>query len=169
MQPLGLHDPADLGAGPVGQSRVVGKEGHTDGVLPRRRQLVADDTAQQTIGDLDQDSRSVTGVGLGPGGPAVLEVRQRPQAGQHEIMARAALDVGHEGHAARVVLESGVVEAPRRRSIGCGRHDALQVGGRIALGRHWPRTQQCTAGSATRHSAGTVTPNTRQPPGGLSR
>ena len=100
MQPLGLHDPADLGAGPVGQSRIVGKEGHTDGVLPRRRQLVADDTAQQTIGDLDQDSRSVTGVGLSSSGPAVLEVRQRPQAGQHEIMARAALDVGHEGHAA---------------------------------------------------------------------
>ena len=72
--------------------------------------------AQEAVGDLDEDPGAVARVRLGTRGAAVLEVGQRPEPGQHQVVAGNALDVGHERDAARVVLESRVVETrwPRR-------------------------------------------------------
>ena len=49
--------------------------------------------------------------GVGAGGAAVVEVAQRLQALGDDRVARDAGERGDEGDAARVVLESGVVEA----------------------------------------------------------
>ena len=71
---------------------VGGQEGHADGVGAGRRQLdatLADDVAQEAVGDLDEDAGAVAGVGLGAGRAAVLEVGQRDEAGAHQLVAGA--------------------------------------------------------------------------------
>jgi hypothetical protein len=98
---------------------VGGKEGHADGVGAGRREVVdallGEHGAQEAVGDLDQDAGAVAGVGLSAGGATVRQVRQRDQAGSHQLVAAHTLDVGDEGDPARVVLESRVVETIRAR------------------------------------------------------
>ena len=76
--------------------------------LPGR--LEVDDLAEELVGDLHQDARAVTGVRLGAGGTAVLEVAERRQRLADDLVARDPGHGGHEGDAARVVLVGAVVE-----------------------------------------------------------
>ena len=117
-------DRLDRRAGLLGGEGVVRVEADADGVRARWREvdslLVVEHPSQEAVRDLDQDSRAVARVRLGAGGTTVGEVRQGPESRGDELVARHALDVGHEGDAARVVLESRVVE-PRRAWLGLHR------------------------------------------------
>src|SRR5262249_32464721 len=59
---------------------------------------------------LDEDAGAVAGVGLGTGRTAVVEPAQGPERRRDDVPAPPALDVDHERHATRVVLEPRVVE-----------------------------------------------------------
>ena len=74
--------------------------------------------AQQRVGDLGQDAGAVTGVRLGAGGAAVVEVVQRREALGDDAAGAAAAGVGHEGDAAGVLVVRRVVEARLRRDGG---------------------------------------------------
>ena len=86
---------------------------------PASGQGEVDALAEEAVRDLDQDAGTVADVGLGVGGAAVVEVAQRLQPELHHAVRAAAVHVGHERHAAAVVLEAGVVEALSGR---WGRH-----------------------------------------------
>ncbi len=106
-----VEDVLDRRLGLLGGQRLHRQESQPDGVLPRWWQDVAELGAQEAIGDLDEDPRSVAGVGLGAGGATVVEVGQRREGGVDELAAGHALQVGDEGDTTRVVLEAGVVQA----------------------------------------------------------
>src|SRR5690606_36107401 len=63
------------------------------------------------VGDLQEDSGAVAGVGLAAGGAAVVEVFEDLDALAKGLVGGAALEVGDKADAARVVFEPGVVEA----------------------------------------------------------
>ena len=113
--------------------RIGRQERDADGVLTGRGKvdpLVAEDPAEEAVRDLDEDACAVAGVGLGTGGPAVLEVRERVEARADELVAGDALHVGDERHAARVVLEARVVETvPGRELPG---HEVQRLFGDVA-------------------------------------
>ena len=101
------------------------QEGDTGGVGAFRRQLEVHDGPEEGIGDLDQDARAVTGVRLGTGSTAVLQVHQRGDRLFDDVTALAAVHVDDERDAARVVFESGIVETDGSRSTLHGRPFAL--------------------------------------------
>ena len=126
---------------------IVREEGHADGVLPCRRQLCVDDATQESIGDLEQDARAVTGIGLSAGRAPVIEVEQCGQAHGDDLVGRLARQRRDEGDAAGIMLGRGIVEPlrgrlrrerkpgnrqrttpPRRSPRRCG----------VLTGRHWP-------------------------------
>ena len=97
---------------------VVGRqEGDPGGVCACRRELEVDHGPVQRVRHLDQDARTVAGVRFGARRTTMLEVRQRAQAGGDELVARHPVEVGDERDAARVVLETRVVEAVTARRL----------------------------------------------------
>jgi hypothetical protein len=117
LQALGVDHLGDGVGHPARGVAVPRQEGDAGGVAARGRQVEVDDLAEEAVGRLEQDARPVAGVGLGAGGPPVVEVAQRPEAHAHDVVAAPALHVHHEGDAAGVVLEGGVVEALRPRKV----------------------------------------------------
>ncbi len=105
--------------------RVDRQEGESDGVVPDRRQVVTELAAQEAIGDLHEHAGAVAGVGFGSGCSAVVEVAQRPKCRVDDAATGDALEVGDEGHAARVVLEARVVEAVTLWSTGDVLHSVV--------------------------------------------
>ena len=91
--------------------RVGRQEAHRDAVAPALGQLEVDDRAQELVGHLDQQARAVAGVGVGAGGAAVLEVRDRLDPERHHLVARNVVQARDDGDAAGVVLVAGVVQA----------------------------------------------------------
>ena len=99
---------AGRSAGPVAGSRC----------RPRMRcsrprsagQFEVDDVAQELDGQLDQDARAVTAVGLGARCAAVLEVFEGSQAIGDDGVRTPALDVGDHGDTAGVGLVLRVVQ-----------------------------------------------------------
>ena len=90
------------------------QEGEARGVRSGLGQLevrVGGHRGEELVGYLGQDPRAVTGVPLGSGGAAVSQVFENGQRLAHQLMAPAPLQIGHQAHAAGVVLECGVVEA----------------------------------------------------------
>ena len=75
-----------------------------------RRQLEADDIAQQFDGQLDQDAGPVAAVGLGARGSTVFEMLQGDQPVDDDGVRAAALDIGDHGDATGVRLVVRVVE-----------------------------------------------------------
>jgi hypothetical protein len=69
---------------------------------------------RESIGDLDEDSRAVAGVGLGAGCTPMLEIAERTEAHGHDRPACCALHVRDERDAASVVFEPWIVETLRR-------------------------------------------------------
>ena len=92
---------------------VLGQEADGHAVAARGREVVADETTQQLIGELEQDPGAVAGVGVGARGPAVLEVLQRDDRALHRLVARLAAEARDHGDATGVVLIAGVVQADR--------------------------------------------------------
>ena len=90
---------------------VTGEEAGADGVRVVGWQVEVDDLAQERVGHLHQDSRTVAGVDLRAGGAAVVEVAQCGEGLVDDGAAGYAGKGRHEGHPAGVVLEAGVVEA----------------------------------------------------------
>ena len=117
--------PADhalaLGLDRAGQQRlelgaalvVLGQEADGHAVAARGREVVADDSTQQLVGELEQDARAVAGVGVRARRPAVLEVLQGHDRALDGLVARLAVEAGDHGDAAGVVLIAGVVQANR--------------------------------------------------------
>ena len=56
-------------------------------------QLEVDHLAQERVGDLDQDAGAVAGVRLGAGGAAVVEVAQRGERLDHDVVAGTPVSV----------------------------------------------------------------------------
>ena len=92
---------------------VPGQEGRAHGVRMRLGELEVDDLPEERVRHAQQDARAVPGVGLGPGGAAVLEVAQRGERLGDDVVAGDAGQRGDEGDAARVVLVARVVEPLR--------------------------------------------------------
>ena len=143
----------DLGDDRVGVR--AREEGDAGRVLPCRRQFERDDRAVERIGDLQQDARTVAGIGFGAGRAPVGEVAQRRERLVDQAPALAALHVDDEAHATAVVLEARVVEPLRRGQIAIDHSRSSLVvrwlrGGQsvrsidhksvrmATAGRHWP-------------------------------
>ena len=101
----------DATAGLGDRVGVAGQERGADGVRPVVGQVEVDDGAQERVGHLQQDPGAVTGVGLGAGGAAVVEVAQRGAGLGHDVVAGLARQRRDEGDTAGVVLVARVVEA----------------------------------------------------------
>jgi hypothetical protein len=62
------------------------------------------------VGNLNQNTRPVTGIVLGSLRPAVVEVNQNGQALAHDFIGFFSFDAGHEPDAAGIMLKSRVVQ-----------------------------------------------------------
>jgi hypothetical protein len=112
--------------------------------MSRARQSNAERRAfagEEGVGHLDQDARTVPGVDLAPAGPAVQEVLQHLQGLADDGVGLSPLHVDDEPDAARVVLESGVIE----RGELAIRHCVVVLVRAVSTvrilataGRHWP-------------------------------
>ena len=91
--------------------RLLRQEAHGNAEAARRRQLETDRRAQERIRKLDEDACSVTGLCVGAGRSAVLEVLERAQRLRDRLVAAHAVEPRHECDAAGVVLERRVVKA----------------------------------------------------------
>ncbi len=89
----------------------MGQEGSAYGVGTRRGELEVDDRTQEGVGHLHCDASAVTGVDLGTGRTTVVEVVQRGQRLLDDRVGGTPVQVGDEGDATGIVLESRVVEA----------------------------------------------------------
>src|SRR5262249_26225410 len=96
----------------------------------------AGDVAVEAIGRLDQDARTVTGVGLGPGRTAVVQATHGGERLIDEIVRRATFDVDDKSDAARIVFEAWVVER-RKLAFGHNRKCPRVQGGQFRLWS-WP-------------------------------
>ncbi len=86
------------------------EEPDADGVVARGGKLEGHDGAEERVGDLHQDPGAVACSGVGPDGPAVLEVAQGTQGGVDDVVTRSASQRRDHGKAAGVLLVGGVVE-----------------------------------------------------------
>ena len=109
------HRGLDHGDRLVEGDLVGGQEPDAGGVVTGGREIELDDGAIERVRDLQEDAGAVAGVGLRTGRTAVLQVRQRREAGANQFVGSNTVQVGDEGDAARVVLVSGVVEADLAR------------------------------------------------------
>jgi hypothetical protein len=73
--------------------------------------VVADHSSEESVGNLNEDARPVSGVWLGARRPSMFKVRERLKTREYQFMAGPSLDIRDEGHPARVVLKPWVVQA----------------------------------------------------------
>ena len=89
-----------------------GHEHHADAVLSRRGQgesFRGGLSAEESVGDLQEQSGPVPRVGIAAAGTAVREVDQHLDALLNDLVTRPALDVSYETDATGIVFEAGVV------------------------------------------------------------
>ena len=89
---------------------VGGQEHEPHRVPPGLGEIEAARPGQETVRHLDEDAGPVAGGHLGPGGAAVRQMLEGGERLADEAVAGAALEVGHHGDPAGVVLEGGVVQ-----------------------------------------------------------
>ncbi len=89
---------------------VVRQEAHRDAVAPERRQLRVEHSAEESVGELDQDPRAVARQAVGARRTAMLEIRERGQRALDRLVRRLRVQVRDEGDAAGIVLVGSVVE-----------------------------------------------------------
>ncbi len=109
--PLVMHDALQQRLQAPARVRVGRQEAHQHAVLARGRQLEVDHRAQQLVGHLHQDPRAVARARVRAGGAAVLEVLKRRDRPRDHLVRGHVVQARHHAHAARVVLEAGVVES----------------------------------------------------------
>ena len=133
---------ADSCSGSCGRKATPGR------VRAGRREVEVDDGPEEAVRHLDEDAGAVADVGLGVGGPAVVEVAEGGQPELDHPMRASPVHVGDEGDAAGIVLEARVVEA----LLG-GQHQQLSIPGAVdrreqvqssAVGRRWPAAGRTT-------------------------
>ena len=133
---------ADSCSGSCGRKAMPGR------VRAGGREVEVDDGPEEAVRHLDEDAGAVADVGLGVGGPAVVEVAEGGQAELDHPMRASPVQVGDEGDAAGIVLEARVVEA----LLG-GQHQQLSIPGAVdrreqvqssAVGRRWPAAGRTT-------------------------
>ena len=122
---LGGHDLLDHLHDLVPLTLIVGQEADTRGVLAGRRET-RHQILIQAVGHLEEDAGPVAGVGLRVGRPPMLQAGEGFQGISHDLVAPPPVQVGHEGHAAGVVLKRGVVES---LGLGRGRQASSPVAG----------------------------------------
>ena len=98
----------------------AGQKAGGDAVTARWWKLEGEPLAQEPVGQLKQDARPVTGIGVGALGAAVLEVLQRPQSARDHLVGGGSPEMRHEGDAAGVMLAGWVVEAARGPEVSGG-------------------------------------------------
>ena len=107
-----LDDTADDLLAPPALCGVPGQEDHAHAVGAARGQGDAQSVAligEEVVGHLDQESCAVSRLRVGATGAPVAQVDQHLQPLGDDPVGLDALDIGHEAHAAGVVLEAGVV------------------------------------------------------------
>ena len=76
-------------------------------------------TAEEGLGDGEQQSRAVARLGVGGGGAPMRDTAERPDGGLHDVAGGGALDIRDEADAAgvpfRVVLPDHVL-APKEKT-----------------------------------------------------
>jgi len=81
-----------------------------DAIAARGRKLEIHHGTEELVGDLDHDAGTVTGLGIGPDGAAVVQALQDSQAFLHDLVALAILNVGNEADTAGVAFVGRIVE-----------------------------------------------------------
>ena len=98
------------------QALVARHEDVADGVAAGRRQVEAELLAlllEEVVRDLNEHAGAVAGQRVGAHGAAVLEIGENLQRVGNDLMRLAALQVGDEADAARIVLVRRVVKPLR--------------------------------------------------------
>ena len=108
---LARRDPLDALLLRLALLVIARQEDHAGRVLPHRRQLEADDGAQELVRHLRQDAGAVARARVGSDRAAVLEVAQRGEREVDDVVSRLAAERRDHREAARVLLERGVVHA----------------------------------------------------------
>jgi len=114
---FGLDGALELLLASLARSAFLGQEDHADAVFAGRRQLHAllgHFGAIELVGDLDQQTGTVTHQRVGAHGAPVIDVLEDLQALLHDAVRLQALDVRNEAHAAGVVFGAGV-----QAGVGC--------------------------------------------------
>ena len=91
---------------------LVGRqEAHRDAIAAAVGQLEVHLRAEERVGHLQEHPGAVAGAGVGPRGPAVLEVLDGAQPHVDDVVRRHVVEAGDERHATGIVLVARVVEA----------------------------------------------------------
>ncbi|CAB4881877.1 unannotated protein [freshwater metagenome] len=101
---------------------ILREEAHPDAVASELRKLELADGPQELVGNLREDPRAVAGRDVGALGTAVLEVVERLQRANDDVVHRLVVELGDHRDAAGVVLIARVVQAFGRWQM-CQRHD----------------------------------------------
>ena len=116
---------------------VAREEHHADRVCAGLGQFDAELAGllpHELVGQLDQDSSAVTGLGIAPAGAAVLEPDEHLDARADQLVRLLALDVRDEPDPTGVPLIGGIVEAVScRRLLGSFLHASLASRGSSAV------------------------------------
>jgi hypothetical protein len=115
VEALGCRDPLQLLLDAAARGGVDREERIADGVVADRRQREPGDLAEERVGDLRDDARTVAGAGVGADRTAMLEVAERVERGRDDVVAGGAAQGRDHGEAARVLLCGRVVHALRGR------------------------------------------------------
>ena len=102
---------------------VVRHEQLADGVVAGLRQREARflrDAREKLVRDLHQNAGAVAGARIGADRAAMFEIDQDRQRVFDDLVRLAALDVGDESDAARILVERGIVEPTGGRRAGIG-------------------------------------------------
>ena len=78
---------------------------------PAGGRSASSDGAEEGVGDLGEDAGTVTDERVGAGGAAVVEVAQRVEGVDDDVVAGGPPHRRHQGHAAGVVLVLAAVQA----------------------------------------------------------
>ena len=89
-------------------------ESDSGGVGTGSGKIKRNNVAVETVRYLDQNSRSVPGVDVGPLRASVFHIAQRRETGEQDIVTAATTDVAHEADTAGVVFVLRVVQALAR-------------------------------------------------------
>ncbi len=122
-----------------GLTGVGGQEGRTDSVATCCRQVEVHCLPEQGVRNLQQDARTVAGVGLTARGTSVLEIAQSGQCVLDDLVRGLTGHRRHEGDTTCVVLERRVVQA-----VG-GDHGHSWSGG-LPIGRTLTRSPRDAVG-----------------------
>jgi hypothetical protein len=115
------------------------KEGQASGIAAGFGETEPGDLPEERVGQLGQDSGTVTGVRVRAGRAPVLEVAQHAQGAGHHIVAAPGGKVRDEAHTTGIMFETAVV-----KSVRCGRHHQNScrqfstVMRLLPWGRRWP-------------------------------